>query len=388
MCDSCIIQLNVAYNLKKNAIQSDMKLRQYMIEYGMSVTSYTTCSINTVSVIRPPQMILPANTSSTSMTITTAKSTTVNPIPAVVQSTVERRPFPVMPVIIKEEPVDYEVMSDITVDTITEPYDDRNCRNDRPVASQLANNTPIQQKSSTPLPPAMVAVNSKSLLLTGRNSSDNEYISAYIPSSASSSDQQSTTVSSTSLSQSNLLIAARKDETNVSHRIAKSKDKIPQKPSAQPTVNVTKRATEKQETPSIEINKTISDKDKSKKIEENKKIDQKRTTRRNTKENTSLNEVQREPRTRNAKKDYKSFFKSSPSTTTTTIASKKIQKMLRPRRMSFGSAKISTKQGNQSPILTQIARKIQIKHAAKSPVKNAMKRGRPPNSMTYHRSSI
>lgn len=361
-----------------------------MIEYGMSVTSYTTCSINTVSVIRPPQMILPANNTSSTMTITTAKSTTVNPIPAAIQSNVERRPFPVMPVIIKEEPVDYEVMSDITVDTINEAYDDQNFRNGRPVASQLRNHIPRQQKSLTPLPQnSMVAVNSKSLLLTGRNSSDNEYISAYIPSvpsSSTSSSDQSTTVSSTFLSQKNLLFAARKDESTVSHRIAKSKDKTPLKHStqAQPTISPTKKVAKKNLSPSVDINKAKIDKDKSNKIEESRKIDRKRNTRQTAKETTNSDRVQRELRTRNVKKDYKSFFSSSPTTTTD---SKKSSILLRARRMSMDNAKIIIKRGHKSPITAPSARTIKIKHA-KSPTKSAMiKKGRP-SSTTYHRSSI
>lgn len=35
ICDSCIVQLNVAYNFKKRAIESDSKLRQYIIEKGI-----------------------------------------------------------------------------------------------------------------------------------------------------------------------------------------------------------------------------------------------------------------------------------------------------------------------------------------------------------------
>lgn len=188
MCDSCIIQLNVAYNLKKNAIQSDLKLRQYMIEFGINVTSYTTCSINTVSVIRPPAMILPANATSESVTITTAKSTTVAP-PVPQQQT---RTFPVMPVIIKEEPVDYEVMSDITVETNTEAFEEhmRNQRNRTNGHRSLASTSSSSNKSLTPLPNhSMVSVNTKSLVQNG--SSDTEFINAYIltPSTSTNSEQ-------------------------------------------------------------------------------------------------------------------------------------------------------------------------------------------------------
>lgn len=198
MCDSCIIQLNVAYNLKKNAIQSDMKLRQYMIEFGINVTSYTTCSINTLSVIRPPAMILPATTTSESVTITTAKSTTVAPQPPPPQP---HRPFPVMPVIIKEEPVDYEAMSDITVETNREPFEDhmQHQMNRTNGIHSTTSTSSSSNKSMTPLPVhSMVSVNTKSFLMAPQSSSDSEYISAYMPtpSSTSNSEQSKKTVQS------------------------------------------------------------------------------------------------------------------------------------------------------------------------------------------------
>ncbi|XP_031633359.1 uncharacterized protein LOC116347082 [Contarinia nasturtii] len=191
MCDSCIIQLNVAYNLKKNAIQSDLKLRQYMIEFGINVTSYTTCSINTVSVIRPPAMILPANTTSESVTITTAKSTIVEPPSAQPPPQLQpqlHRPFPVMPIIIKEEPEDYdEIMSDITVGTNNEAFIEqvRNRQNERNGSRSTPGTSTNSScnKSITPLPlHSMVALNNKSLL---GSSSDSEFISAYVKNASS-----------------------------------------------------------------------------------------------------------------------------------------------------------------------------------------------------------
>lgn len=178
MCDSCIVQLNVAYNMKKNAIQSDIKLRQYMIEFGINMTSYTTCSINTVSVIRPPAMILPSTTTTGSVTITTTeKSTTVVP-PAVSQT----RRFPVMPVVIKEEPVDYDVMSDITVET-SNGFED-NIRNQRSRINGIesaASTSSASNQSITSLPRhSMVAVNTNSLLIRPETSTDSEYLSTYM----------------------------------------------------------------------------------------------------------------------------------------------------------------------------------------------------------------
>lgn len=192
MCDSCIIQLNVAYNLKRNAIQSDMKVRQYMIEYGIGVTSYTTCSINTVSVIHPTPMIMSAprapSDSNAGSCSTAPKSTSTS---------TEQRPFPVLPFVIKEEPIDYEVMSDITVET--ESFDDHlQCnRNGQTSTNTSRNNNNQEQQSLTPLPSnSMVAVNTKSLLLSTREASDNEYLSAYMPTPSLSSNQSTPTVSS------------------------------------------------------------------------------------------------------------------------------------------------------------------------------------------------
>lgn len=196
--------------MKKNAIQSDLKLRQYMIEFGMNVTSYTACSINTVSVIRPPAMLLPASTTSESVTITTAKSTTVGPIQSMPQpsiqqqqqqqlqphlppppppppSTLQNRPFRVMPIIIKEEPIDYdEVMSDITVETNAEAFEHRNGhhRTNGIRSTVSTSSSTNSNKSLTPLPiHSMVSinpVNSKSLLVSTQTASDSEYISAYL----------------------------------------------------------------------------------------------------------------------------------------------------------------------------------------------------------------
>lgn len=252
MCDSCIIQLNVAYNLKKNAIQSDLKLRQYMIEFGMSVTSYTACTVNTVSVIRPPAMLMPTSTTSESVTITTAKSTTVGPAPVSIppqQTQVHQhqqqqqkqqkqlqspqpppppppllvhRPFPVMPVIIKEEPVDYEVMSDITVETNAEAFEqNRNGHlHTNGIRSTISSTSSSSNKSLTPLPThSMVSinpVNSKSLLMSTQTASDSEYLSAYILTPSSNSDQTTKTTSTKSM-------AKRTNPGAISLAIPKSK---------------------------------------------------------------------------------------------------------------------------------------------------------------------
>lgn len=186
MCDSCIVQLNVAYNLKKNAVQSDIKLRQYIIEYGMNVTSYTTC-INTVSIVRQPSILMPAT-----QNYATAPAPTNNQN----KNISEPRPFSVMPVVIKEEPIDYEAMSDITIDTNTETCEDstlqfvqNQCR-----SSIIARR---KEKSVTPLlPNSMVAVGDRSLLISAPNS-DGEYLSAYLPTPSSTASDHSPSGSST-----------------------------------------------------------------------------------------------------------------------------------------------------------------------------------------------
>lgn len=192
MCDSCIIQLNVAYNLKKNAIQSDMKLRQYMIEFGINVTSYTTCSINTVSVIRPPAMIMPTTTTSESVTITTAKSTTVAQEPPLPPPPPRpHQPFPVMPFMIKEEPIDYEEMSDITVETHTEAFEDRmrSHRDQNGGIESTPSTSSSSNKSTTPLPQhSMVSVHRKSFMISSKRT-DSEYISAYVRRPSANSNQ-------------------------------------------------------------------------------------------------------------------------------------------------------------------------------------------------------
>lgn len=332
MCDSCIIQLNVAYNLKKNAIQSDMKLRQYMIEFGMNVTSYTACSINTVSVMRPPAILMPTSTTSESVTITTAKSTTVGPTPTVqIQpppppQLQTLRPFPVMPVIIKEEPVDYEVMSDITVETNTEAFEEhmRNHRNRTNGIHSTTSTSTSSNKSSTPLPVhSMVSVNTKSLLLTSQESTDSEYISAYMLTPSSNSDQTSASSKS-----------AKKRKSPESISLAVPKLKTVQSPNAKKTspakVNITKVNTTKVITTKVNTTKTVTKPRAHRSVELTRLIDDSliqsktmnlspgRQTRQQLKEIRTLNSEPSPQRSRsrngNSKMDYKSFFSSRVGT--------------------------------------------------------------------------
>lgn len=308
----------------------------------MSVTSYTTCSINTVSVIRPSGgMLMPANTTSASMTITTAKSTSIETSP------VERRPFPVMPIIIKEEPVDYEDrLSDITVDTNNGNFDDqmqqnlgrRRDTNDRLNVAARTNghcssnafSTQQQQKSTTPLPSnTMVSLNSKSLLLAVNSERDSEYISAYMPTPSSSSSDQSTTVSSTSP-------LARNKDNNSSFIEARQKTKkpttgpsvkeavTPKAPTASPTSNKKDNQTKSPDKPAEKsaVERTNASNASPKRQTRNQKEKEKpavekRETRQNTKSPTSHDKGSRQLRTANGsmpKMDYKSFFSSKKAT--------------------------------------------------------------------------
>lgn len=348
MCDSCIIQLNVAYNLKKNAIQSDIKLRQYMIEFGMNVTSYTACSINTVSVIRPPAMLMPTSTTSESVTITTAKSTTVGPPPPPPPVQIQpqpqppqlqaHRPFPVMPIIIKEEPVDYEAMSDITVETNTEAFEEqmRNHRNRtngiHSTTSTSTSTSSSSNKSSTPLPVhSMVSVNTKTLLISAKEPTDSEFISAYMLTPSSNIGKTTTTTTTAASAKSPKSGNKRKNVESVSLAEPKSKKTSPPTKSPAKT-NLAKTEAPK---PSKPLKTTVEKKTKKRPREVDRLFDDSsiqnttmnkskgRKTRQQFKELQSVNRFDlAEPhrsRSRNGtpKADYKAFFSSRPSTTPT-----------------------------------------------------------------------
>lgn len=334
MCDSCIIQLNVAYNLKKNAIQSDMKLRQYMIEFGINVTSYTTCSINTVSVIRPPAMLMPATTTSESVTITAAKSTTVGPAPQVQVQTQPLRPFPVMPVIIKEEPIDYEVMSDITVETNTEAFEERlrnqrNGRNGRNGIHSTASTSSSSNKSLTPLPVhSMVSVNGKSLLISSQHSTDSEYISAYMQSSNRDPSTNGTTTVS---------VTKQKPGNTISVAVAKSKSKS-KSPQSSPTtksppspIKTTKKRTRTGELGRLKDDSTIQSNTPEITLQ----------GRRQTRQQIKVIKIETEPNTQRSRSrngtqklvDYKSFFTARVASPTTNGTTNKLK-----RRMSVDAS--------------------------------------------------
>lgn len=339
MCDSCIIQLNVAYNLKKNAIQSDIKLRQYMIEYGIGVTSYTTCSINTVSVIHPTPMIMsaPSDPNVGSCSISTVT---------------EQRPFPVLPFVIKEEPIDCEAMSDITVEN---SFDDhlqcnRNGRTSTNAKCEMRNNNSQHQQSLSPLPSnSMVAVNTKSLLLSAREASDNEYLSAYMPAPSSSSSQTTPIKSSKSAS-------TDKQNKTVSKTIETSSTPTKQSNDAN---KLTKKDTGKEMKKHSKNNKT--------------KGSQKRDiTERVTRQNMKMGpdgKGSRETRTRSgsfAKKDYTCFYSMKVTPTDLgkkTKDSKRVNVSIDASNIRTSSAKVSStkKQRTFSPKTASKKRKLDLK---------------------------
>lgn len=210
ICDSCIVQLNVAYNFKKNAIQSDIKLRQYLIEYGVGIFPYNGINNGNVPLLRTSNSLMPINSAirpavekpraqnnneSNNGNISTNGSNTL-------------RPFPVMPLIIKEEPIDYETMSDITIETNAEAYDgqyndDNRARNSNTVPQH---NNHRQEILVTPTSShSMVTLNDKSLLIsTSTPNSDGDFISAYLPTPSSTNDhspvESTASLSSNSLS--------------------------------------------------------------------------------------------------------------------------------------------------------------------------------------------
>lgn len=172
LCDSCIIQLNVAYSLKKSAVQSDIRLRQYIIENGLLPIQGTTC-INNISIVRPTEIILPNRIENPIQAIHSTSADRqqkhVNPI----QSEPPSVRFPLIPLMIKEEPIDYEeIMSDITVDT-ENGVDTQSNR-----SSSTNNITPINgRRKDTPLPPnLMVAVNPT--FFNDAENSDDDYLNS------------------------------------------------------------------------------------------------------------------------------------------------------------------------------------------------------------------
>lgn len=148
----------------------------------MSIPSFHLAILNDNRQAAPPPVLLPANNFPANNFTATTHSPANEPRNGPT-TTAKKRPFPVMPfVIIKEEPVDYEILSDITIETNTEEtYDERlQCRNG-PTPNITNGNENIQrQRIQAPAHGSMVTLNDKSLLIS-THCSDVDYISAYLP---------------------------------------------------------------------------------------------------------------------------------------------------------------------------------------------------------------
>lgn len=189
LCDLCIIQLNVAYQFKTLAVEIDGKHQQYLIENGVNLSpnseNSTVHSVEQRAIER--------------------LSTTVRPLtyPGNLSNLQHRR-------LIKTEPTDYDVMSDITIDTNTDLLEDFTRNNG---VNSSASNQPFGATSN------MVCVSDLDLLRS--NDSDSEFINNCLPSSfrhfespantvESHQSTTTTTTTTTTIASKQLVIAASK----------------------------------------------------------------------------------------------------------------------------------------------------------------------------------
>lgn len=211
LCDLCIIQLNVAYNFKRKAIATDTKMRQYIIENGFELTKNST-----------NQQVNSLHDNSRMKVISTPS----------ISEYQHQSAFPVMPLIIKTEPFDYDIMSDITVDTNTEAYTGGGSNE-----NSLSNGTPFAQYNQmSTVPPSMVRLNNMHLLSTANADSDNEFISNYLPIQTLNRDSPSGSLNSSyspkvSVSDLGLIVANAKsskktDSGHASAASTKSEDRF------------------------------------------------------------------------------------------------------------------------------------------------------------------
>lgn len=188
LCDLCIIQLNVAYQFKTLAVEIDGKHQQYLIENGVNHSPNSDNSTLHSVEQRTLERL----------------STTVRPLtlPGSLTNLPHRR-------LIKSEPTDYEIMSDITIDTNTDLLEDF----PRNGVTSSASNQPFGTSN-------MVCVSDLDLLRSNGDS-DNEFINNCLPSSfrhfemenpanAVESHQSTTTTTTTTIASKQLVIAASK----------------------------------------------------------------------------------------------------------------------------------------------------------------------------------
>ncbi|XP_063708699.1 uncharacterized protein LOC134837261 [Culicoides brevitarsis] len=201
ICDSCIVQLNVAYSFKMKAIESDTKLHQYAIEKGFSMqeTSYNSLAITDGScnfIVPEPlhQQRSIAHTviqseSSTAIqqeylrhfeTPQSMASTQNPPTTASQQAQGIQQPFRCMPIQIKIEPMDDYMASS----EVSPAVSDENLQTVSD-SSSIRSNENLSGSS-------MVCVNKK----TKDNSSDKSFVNAYISSGSSDTTKMTSTTNS------------------------------------------------------------------------------------------------------------------------------------------------------------------------------------------------
>lgn len=170
----CIVQLNVAYNFKRQAIDTDTKLHQYIIEHGLQTIEMPQIQQNNVMQINQNNY-------------TTTKTTTSISLGP---NNFQHRPF--IPVQIKSEPIDYEILSDITIDTNTETDDGiftvRNYGEPCTPFSNNFNSESTQSPHSVHVPSqSMVRLNDNNFLRS-TPTSDMEFMKNYLRSSTLTND--------------------------------------------------------------------------------------------------------------------------------------------------------------------------------------------------------
>lgn len=152
-------------------------------------------------------MLLPANNF-------LSPSSPVNDQTDHINAPAERRSFPVVPMIIKEEPIDFETLSDITIETNTDAFnlDERVNGHSTNLSRAPAVSTPTttsrtngnanhnNNRQRIPVNGSMVTLNDKSLLIA-TSIADIDYISPYLPTPSASEHSPVESTASTSLVQ-------------------------------------------------------------------------------------------------------------------------------------------------------------------------------------------
>lgn len=184
ICDMCIVHLNVAYNFKRQAVENDVKLRQYLIEQGLCAEPESISSIPHSSVIYSSNI-------------------------SVIQDTTNRSNT-VLPIIIKTEPVENNV-PEVIPDDVTEVCVEMDLFTSPTLAPTIqisevldggqdkngeTPSTARPLRKATPSPtPSMVIINGNNLCDPGdirtpeRESRDTEFMRTYVANVARTNNQ-------------------------------------------------------------------------------------------------------------------------------------------------------------------------------------------------------